>query len=156
MLDSNQLTSLPTDIGQLARLEKLSVKNNALVTLPVSIKQLEKLSVLDLSANSLSELTAAVAGCAQLEELNVSNNDLQVCCVTTAAAITGCTQTIQDIHGVETCDVAMILTQDIHKEETCHVDVIFCGNNDMALSEDDLGLCRQSHQAYSSYRKSRY
>ncbi len=103
VLDNNQLTSLPSDIGQLSRLEKLSVKENALVTVPVSIKQLQKLSVLDLSANSLSELTPALAECSQLEELNVSNNDLQVCCVTTAAAITGCPQTMQDVHKVETC-----------------------------------------------------
>ena len=100
VLDSNRLTSLPTDIGQLFRLEKLSVKENALVTVPVSINQLQKLSVLDLSSNSLAELTAAVAECSQLEELNVSNNDLQVYCVTTAVSPTCCPQTIQDIHGV--------------------------------------------------------
>ena len=77
-LDSNQLTSLPTDIGQLARLEKLSVKNNAISTLPISISQLQKLSVLDLSSNRLVELTHAVANCYQLEELDVGKNDLQV------------------------------------------------------------------------------
>ncbi len=120
VLDNNQLTSLPSDIGQLFRLEKLSVKGNALVTVPVSIKQLQKLSVLDLSANSLSELTAAVAECSQLEELNVSNNDLQVYCVTTAAAITGCPQTMQDMHG----------------EEICNVDVILRGNNDVAFYDN--------------------
>ena len=136
VLDNNQLTSLPSDIGQLFRLEKLSVKGNALVTVPVSIKQLQKLSVLDLSANSLSELTAAVAECSQLEELNVSNNDLQVYCVTTAAAITGCPQTMQDMHRVETCIVDVILIQDIHGEEICNVDVILRGNNDVAFYDN--------------------
>ena len=128
VLDNNQLTSLPTDIGQLFRLEKLSVKENALVTVPVSIKHLRKLSVLDLSANSLSELTAAVAECSQLEELNVSNNDLQVSCVTTAAVTTCCTQTVQKYHRVETYTVIVILIQDTHGEETCNVDVILCGS----------------------------
>ena len=141
VLDSNQLTSLPTDIGQLVLLEKLSVKKNALITVPVSINQLQKLYVLDLSSNSLAELTAAVAECSQLEELNVSNNDLQVCCITTAAVITSCPQTIQDIHGVETCNVGVIMH----------------GNNDMALNDNVCqSLCRQSHQAYNNYRKSRY
>ena len=83
MLDSNQLTNLPTDIGQLARLEKLSVSNNALLTLPTSIGQLQKLCVLDVSSNSLSELPTALAECSQLEEGNFSNNDLQVSCTTT-------------------------------------------------------------------------
>ena len=83
MLDSNQLTNLPTDIGQLARLEKLSVSNNALLTLPASIGRLHKLCVLDISFNSLSELTTAMAECSQLEECNFSNNDLQVTCTTT-------------------------------------------------------------------------
>ncbi len=134
VLDNNQLISLPTDIGQLSRLEKLSVKENALVTVPVSIKQLQKLYVLDISANSLSELTAAVAECSQLEELNVSNNDLQVRLVTTTAAITGCPQTIQDIHKVETCDVDVILMQDIHGEAICSVHMILRGNNDIVKS----------------------
>lgn len=133
VLDNNQLTSLPTDIGQLSRLEKLSVKENALVTVPVSIKQLQKLSVLDLSANSLSELTAAVAECSQLEELNVSNNDLQVGCVTTAAATTGCPQTMQVMHVVETSILDVILIQVIDGEEICNVDVILHGNNDIPL-----------------------
>ena len=78
MLDHNQLTSLPTDLGKLSRLEKLSVSNNALFGLPTSISQLQKLSALDVSSNSLVELTAAVASCSQLEELNVSGNALQV------------------------------------------------------------------------------
>ena len=78
MLDSNHLISLPSDIGQLVRLERLSVRNNALVSLPVTISQLQKLSLLDVSSNNLAELTDAVADCLQLEELNVSNNKLQV------------------------------------------------------------------------------
>ena len=84
MLDSNQLISLPSDIGQLVRLERLSVRNNALISLPITISQLQKLSLLDVSSNSLAELTDALADCLQLEELNVSNNKLQVdlctCC----------------------------------------------------------------------------
>ena len=78
VLDSNQLISLPSDIGHLVRLERLSVKNNALTTLPVSISQLNKLSLLDVSSNSLVELTNAVADCLRIEELNVSSNKLQV------------------------------------------------------------------------------
>ena len=78
ILDANQLTRLPSDIGQLVRLEKLSVNNNALTALPSTIGQLQKLLLLDVSSNSLVELTHAVADCLQLEELNASKNKLEV------------------------------------------------------------------------------
>lgn len=79
VLDNNRLSSLPTDIGLLQRLEKLSVSNNALTSLPTSTKQLHHLRVLDVSSNRLAILPEAVAGCQSLEEFNVSNNLVQVC-----------------------------------------------------------------------------
>ena len=87
MVDSNQLTSLPTDLGQLSCLVKLSAKNNALTTLPTSISKLQNLCVLDVSSNQLVQLTAAVADCSRLEELNASDNKLQVQCAVEARSI---------------------------------------------------------------------
>ena len=45
LLDSNMLTELPAGIGQLLRLERLSVAHNSLAALPASLGQLQKLQV---------------------------------------------------------------------------------------------------------------
>ena len=79
VLDNNRLSTLPTNIGPLQHLAKLSVSNNAVTSLPTSTKQLHHLRVLDVSSNRLAILPDAVAGCQSLEEFNVSNNLVQVC-----------------------------------------------------------------------------
>ena len=45
LLDSNLLTELPAGVGQLSRLERLSVAHNSLTALPASLGQLQKLQV---------------------------------------------------------------------------------------------------------------
>uniref|UniRef100_A0A8D0HGK3 Leucine rich repeat and sterile alpha motif containing 1 n=1 Tax=Sphenodon punctatus TaxID=8508 RepID=A0A8D0HGK3_SPHPU len=73
-LHDNQLTSLPTDIGQLASLQVLNVEKNLLKSLPLSIGDLTQLQTLNVKANKLKELPTAVSGLRSLRTLDISNN----------------------------------------------------------------------------------
>eukprot|EP00798_Chlamydomonas_sp_ICE-L_P023597 gene23597-9125_t len=76
VLDRNLLRDLPEDIGQLLKLEKLSVMNNKLVVLPQSLGQCTALQVLNVSGNQLSSLPPSLSSCLFLEELDASSNDI--------------------------------------------------------------------------------
>jgi len=52
-LDNNQLTSLPTEIGNLVNLKCLYLYNNKLTSLPTEIGNLEKLERLGLRNNHI-------------------------------------------------------------------------------------------------------
>ena len=54
-LNSNQLTSLPAEIGQLTSLEGLSLDRNQLTSLPAEIGQLTSLEGLYLGEQSADE-----------------------------------------------------------------------------------------------------
>ena len=62
LLDSNMLTELPTGIGQLSRLERLSVAHNSLAALPASLGQLQKLQVSRLQLRDLEGCCTHAAG----------------------------------------------------------------------------------------------
>ena len=59
-LDSNQLTTLPSTIGNLTNLTDLYLGNNQLTILPESIGELTSLEYLGLSDNQLSTLPASI------------------------------------------------------------------------------------------------
>ena len=85
-LSGNELTSLPSEIGQLIQLETLILGKwdedkgdyigNQLAILPAEIGQLRTLSQLDLSANQLSQLPAEIGQLTNLTQLDLSDNQL--------------------------------------------------------------------------------
>ncbi|NXM35343.1 LRC40 protein, partial [Oxyruncus cristatus] len=72
----NQLTSLPSALGQLENLQKLDVSHNKLQSLPEELLQLPRLRSLLLQHNELSQLPEGLGQLLSLEELDVSNNHL--------------------------------------------------------------------------------
>lgn len=74
--DNNQLEHLPEEIGQLQKLERLSLAHNRLTRLPTALGLLPQLSILDVSHNRLLQLPAGLGSCEQLEELNAQSNEL--------------------------------------------------------------------------------
>ena len=77
-LDDNLLASLPDAVGELTRLERLSVTGNSLTHLPSSIGRLSKLVELSAARNKLAALPGSLGQCAALEEIDASDNYLQV------------------------------------------------------------------------------
>ncbi|KXZ55866.1 hypothetical protein GPECTOR_2g1417 [Gonium pectorale] len=77
VLDDNQLSELPDEVGRLSRLERLSVSGNRLRALPASLGALEALQALVVSRNALEGLPAELGGCVRLEELDAQSNELR-------------------------------------------------------------------------------
>ena len=75
-LHSNQLTALPESLGQLAQLQTLYLHNNQLTALPESLGQLTKLERLNLDNNQLTTLPESLGRLTQLRTLDLDNNDL--------------------------------------------------------------------------------
>ncbi|MCF7799898.1 hypothetical protein K9L05_03770 [Candidatus Babeliales bacterium] len=73
-LSNNQLSSLPTEIGNLTSLEDLSLFRNQLMSLPVEIGNLTRLNYLTLFENQLSSLPAEIGNLTNLNYLGLSNN----------------------------------------------------------------------------------
>ncbi|NXF11509.1 LRC40 protein, partial [Smithornis capensis] len=72
----NQLTSLPSALGQLENLQKLDVSHNQVRSLPEELLRLPRLRSLLLQHNQLSHLPQGLGQLLSLEELDVSNNQL--------------------------------------------------------------------------------
>jgi internalin A len=75
-LHNNQLTSLPPEISLLAALDTLALFNNQLTTLPPEISQLGALQLLYLGRNKLTSLPQEIIQLVALEMLDLSGNDL--------------------------------------------------------------------------------
>jgi Leucine-rich repeat (LRR) protein len=73
---SGQLKELPSTIGNLTKLQTLSVRNNQLSSLPSWIGNLTKLQGLDVSLNQLSVLPSWIGNLTKLQKLSVANNQL--------------------------------------------------------------------------------
>ncbi|KAK4054665.1 cysteinyl-tRNA synthetase [Microbotryomycetes sp. JL221] len=74
VLDSNQIRTLPDNVGTLTSLVHMSVKNNLLTDFPSSIGRLQRLQTLSVSGNNLATLPATIWLCSQLSSLNASSN----------------------------------------------------------------------------------
>ena len=72
----NQLSELPTEIGQLTNLQQLDLFDNQLTGLPTEIGQLTSLQQLDLRYNQLSELPTEIGQLTSLQQLDLSHNQL--------------------------------------------------------------------------------
>jgi len=76
VLASNQLSTLPPEIGRLTALTGLFLNNNQLTTLPPEIGRLTALTGLGLSDNQLSTLPPEIGGLTALTTLTLSGNQL--------------------------------------------------------------------------------
>ncbi|KAM9324868.1 leucine-rich repeat-containing protein 40 [Gastrophryne carolinensis] len=76
-IHDNQLSGLPSAIGELVNLQRLNISHNKLKVLPEELGQLLNLKSLLLQQNQLEEVSDAVGQLSALEELDLSNNCLQ-------------------------------------------------------------------------------
>jgi len=76
ILTNNQIPSLPDEIGNCKRLEKLMLAGNALKSLPERMKDCRSLSLLRISANQLTELPGWIYELPQLAWLAFSGNPI--------------------------------------------------------------------------------
>ena len=75
-LFDNQLTQLPSEIGQVTQLDELSLNENQLTQLPGEIGNLAQLTYLDLSNNQLTQLPGEIGNLTQLTHLDLYSNEL--------------------------------------------------------------------------------
>jgi Leucine-rich repeat (LRR) protein len=75
-LGDNQLTSLPTEVFSLSDLELLDIRSNQLASLPAEIGQLTSLQFLSLNANQLSSVPSEIGNLTNLRSLDLSSNQL--------------------------------------------------------------------------------
>ena len=77
-LSSNEICTLPVELGQLSGLQHLNLKSNEICTLPVELGQLACLRTLDMSRNKIHTLPDAVCrGLAQLVHAYASLQPVQ-------------------------------------------------------------------------------
>ena len=77
-LSDNQLTALPPEIGELTKMDGLSLWRNQLTTLPPEITKLDNLVYLDLRDNQLTTLPPEITKLDNLVYLDLGNNQLTV------------------------------------------------------------------------------
>ncbi|CAO3615597.1 unnamed protein product [Mucor fragilis] len=77
ILDNNTLSILPSSVGSLTKLLRLSVQGNNLEALPSEISRLVELKVLDAQKNNLKSLPKEIWLCVSLQTLNCSSNLLE-------------------------------------------------------------------------------
>jgi len=75
-LSGNRLTAIPVELSYLAKLESLYLGGNQLTVIPAELSHLAKLEGLDLSENRLTAIPAELGQLAKLEVLNLSENQL--------------------------------------------------------------------------------
>lgn len=75
-LDSNQIKSIPSSIGQCGQLQILRVRNNKIDSLPNEIGNLKTLSQLFLTNNLIKSLPSEIGSLVALTHLRIENNQL--------------------------------------------------------------------------------
>jgi hypothetical protein len=73
-LSNNQIRTIPSEIGELTKLEELYFQDNILDMFPAEVRKFTKLRILDLSNNNITGLPAEVGQLSNLEVLDLSNN----------------------------------------------------------------------------------
>ncbi len=77
-LDDQDLTTLPSSIGNFRNLEVLILSNNELSQLPEDICMLKNLTVLELQNNSFTKLPECIYKMKSLELLNLKGNEFSI------------------------------------------------------------------------------
>ncbi|KAF3454880.1 hypothetical protein FNV43_RR05328 [Rhamnella rubrinervis] len=73
-LNQNQLTTLPSALGELTSLRQLFVANNKLTGLPIEIGSLIQLEVLKANNNRINTIPPGIGDCKALTEVDLSSN----------------------------------------------------------------------------------
>src|SRR5207253_2789500 len=76
-LCSNQLQSIPSELGQLNNLQELLIYNNQLQSIPSELGQLNNLRKLRISNNQLQSIPSELGQLNNLQYLWINNNQLQ-------------------------------------------------------------------------------
>lgn len=76
-LESNKLSTLPNEFGKVQNLTELNLSSNKLTSLPEDFAKLEKLTLLNLSTNSFETFPVSVVKLKSLKELDFSNNSVK-------------------------------------------------------------------------------
>ena len=76
-LSFNQLTKLPSELGNLSALETLKLSNNQLTDVPLVINEFSQLKHLDVSNNRIQFFPPGINSLNELEYLNLSHNLLE-------------------------------------------------------------------------------
>ncbi|MBN1984161.1 MAG: leucine-rich repeat domain-containing protein [Chitinivibrionales bacterium] len=76
-IDDNDLTQLPKELFDLKNLRVIQIRDNAITTLPPGIGKLEKLEVLDLRNNQIAELPEELTSLKSLTVLHMWGNLLK-------------------------------------------------------------------------------
>ncbi|CAM9618925.1 unnamed protein product [Scytosiphon promiscuus] len=77
LLSGNQLSRLPSSVGDLEALETLELSDNTLRSLPESIGRLKRLATLTVSNNGLTGLPVSLGGLRSVKLLDLSRNGIE-------------------------------------------------------------------------------
>jgi len=78
LLNNNQITILPPEIGKLSSLHTLYLDNNQITVLPNEIGKLSNLQALFLDNNKISSLPSEIGNLSKLEHLYLYNNKIEI------------------------------------------------------------------------------
>ena len=77
-LGYNSIELIPSELGQLIKLEKISLNDNELITLPCEIETCENLQEIDIVRNKLISLPRNILDLPNLNRLYISSNELDI------------------------------------------------------------------------------
>lgn len=76
ILNGNQITAIPSNIGTAVNLTHLYVGNNKLTEIPIEVCRLKRLGVLILNHNEISQIPSQIGDLSSLTQLRLQNNKL--------------------------------------------------------------------------------
>ncbi|XP_044217848.1 leucine-rich repeat-containing protein 40 [Thunnus albacares] len=145
-LHDNQLSSLPSALGELQELQQLRLSHNQLRSLPVEVYTLKNLRSLTLQQNLLESLPEELGQLENLTELDLSNNQL-TSLPSTLGRLT-CLQKLHLCHNKLSC-LPDSLTQ------LTNVKLLDCSNNQLTDIPASLSGMLALEQLYLRHNKLR-
>ncbi|XP_074523998.1 leucine-rich repeat-containing protein 40 [Halichoeres trimaculatus] len=145
-LHDNQLSSLPSAVGELQELQQLRLSHNQLKTLPVEVCTLKSLRSLTLQQNLLESLPEELGNLENLTELDLSNNNLK--CLPSSLGDLTCLQKLSLCHNKLSC-----LPDSLARLR--NVKLLDCSNNQLTDVPSSLSEMPVLEQLYLRHNKLR-